>query len=185
MTIVFLDRDGVINENKEDYVRTIDEFIPIPGAIDAIASLSGSGISIAIISNQAGVGRGLIDPDELIRIDNRMMQLIEEGGGNVAGTYYCTHRKEEGCSCRKPETGLLIQACKEIGADNGSKYLVGDAKSDMDAGKSMGCRTVFVLSGRTPVSEMESWNSRPDHVAADLRAAAEWILYDIHHRDRV
>ncbi|MHB1001695.1 MAG: D-glycero-alpha-D-manno-heptose-1,7-bisphosphate 7-phosphatase [Armatimonadota bacterium] len=179
MTIVFLDRDGVINENRKHYVRTADEFTPLPGSLEAIARLSSNGIHVAIISNQAGVGRGLIEIDDLEQINNKMLRLIKENGGQIAGIYYCTHRKDEGCTCRKPETELFSKACEDLSADSACGYLVGDAKSDIDAGRKIGCRTILVLSGRTLPEEVTTWDYRPDHIVQNLSDAVDIILHDL------
>lgn len=176
-TVVFLDRDGVINRNRDgDYVRTPEDFEFLPGALEGLARLKGAGCAVVVVSNQAGVGSGLVSLDELDRIDEKMLAGIEEHGGEVAEICYCTHRKDEGCLCRKPRTGLFDKAALDLGISLQGSFFVGDALSDMQAGFSAGCRTVLVLTGRTSASEVDSWERRPDHVAADLPSAVDWIL---------
>jgi len=176
LIVVFLDRDGVINENRDDYVKTIDEFSFLPGVLEGLAKLKSADITTIVVSNQAGVGRGIIDPAELERIDRSMVQTISEHGGEISAIYYCTHRKDEGCDCRKPNPGLLIRASRELGFDLKQSFFVGDAQSDIEAGYRAGCRTVLVLTGRTSLSEVNDWSVKPDYIAADLLTAVDWIL---------
>lgn len=176
MTVVFMDRDGVINVNRDSYVRTVDEFVFLPGALEGLARLREAGIPVVVVSNQAGVGRGLIDPAELACISDTMCQAVAEHGGEVSGLYYCVHRKDEGCDCRKPGIGLLRQASADMGFSCGDAYFIGDAESDIQAGRTAGCKTIFVLTGRTPACEMENWKCRPDFVAEDLPMAVDYIL---------
>lgn len=176
MTVVLLDRDGVINRNRDDYVKTVDELVFIPGALEGLARLHEAGITTVIVSNQAGVGRGIIDPDELERINEKLLNTIAEHGGEISGIYYCLHRKDELCSCRKPEPGLLQQASKDLGFDLADAYFVGDAESDIECGSRVGCRTVFVLTGRTALDEVDRWQVKPDYIASDLSQAVDWIL---------
>ena len=176
MTVVFLDRDGVINENRDDYVRSVDEFVFLPGALESLARLKEAGIAVVIVSNQAGVGRGLLDPAELDRINRKMCRMIADHGGEISGSYYCIHRKDEGCECRKPEIGLFRKACDEIGLSMEGSFLIGDGESDIEAGHKAGCRTILVLTGRSSADEVESWRWKPDRIASDLPAAVDYIL---------
>lgn len=176
-TVVFLDRDGVINRNRAgDYVRTVDQFEFLPGALEGLALLKRAGCTVIIISNQAGVGKGLMSLEDLEQINDAMLRTISERGGEVAAVRCCTHRKDEGCSCRKPQVGLFTGAARELGISLDGAYLVGDALSDLQAGVNAGCRTVIVLTGRASAAEIESWERKPDHVADDLPSAVEWIL---------
>jgi histidinol-phosphate phosphatase family protein len=175
---VFIDRDGVINVNRPDYVKTVDELVLLPDALNALARLRESGLRSIVISNQAGVGRGLISPRELQRINDRLLGEISAHGGCITRIYYCTHRKEENCSCRKPEIGLLLRAKEELDIDLHRSYLIGDALSDIESGKRAGCRTILVLSGRSGLNEVADWGSQPDHIAGTLADAVDWILND-------
>jgi D-glycero-D-manno-heptose 1,7-bisphosphate phosphatase len=176
LTVVFVDRDGVINVNRHDYVKTVDEFEFVPGALEGLARLKNAGITAVVVSNQAGVGRGLIDPAELERINEKMRRAVVEHGGEIAGIYYCVHRKDEGCDCRKPGIGLLLQASADMDFPLGDAYFIGDAESDVEAGRKAGCQTIFVLTGRTSADQIQTWNCRPDYVADDLPAAVDHIL---------
>jgi len=176
LTVVLLDRDGVINRNRDDYVKTVDEFVFLPGALEGLAKLKEAGITAVVISNQAGVGRGLIEPSVLERISREMLRAVAEHGGEIAGLYYCTHRKDEGCRCRKPEIGLLRKASEDLGFDLADAFLIGDAWSDIEAGHRAGCRTILTLTGKASAEDIETWGGKPEHVAVDLPSAVDWIL---------
>jgi len=176
LTVVFLDRDGVINENRDDYVRTVDEFAFLPGVLEGLAKLKEAGITAIVVSNQAGVGRGLIDPAELERIDQRMLRTVAEHGGEISALYYCMHRRDEGCACRKPQDGLFRRASAELGFDLADAYAIGDAQSDIEAGHRAGCRTILVLTGKSSSGDVESWSCKPEHIARGLSSAVDWIL---------
>ena len=182
MIAVFLDRDGVINENREDYVKSVDEFVFLPGALEAIAKLKKAGVAVVVVSNQAGVGRGLIDLGELDRMNRAMIEAVEEAGGSISALYYCPHRKDEGCGCRKPRPGLFLNAGADLSLDLSNCFLVGDAETDVEAGQRAGCRTVLVLTGRSKAVDVTSWDRKPDHISVDLLDAVEWILIEIGSR---
>jgi D-glycero-D-manno-heptose 1,7-bisphosphate phosphatase len=176
MIVVFVDRDGVINENRDDYVKTEDEMVMLPSALEGLARLKQGGATTIVISNQAGVGRGLISLDDLERINCKLLGAVASSGGEIAATYYCTHNRDEGCECRKPGIGLLSKAAEDFRFDLADAYLVGDANTDIEAGNKAGCKTILVLTGRTSRADLPSWNLMPWRVASDLREAAEWIL---------
>ena len=176
MTVVFLDRDGVINRDRDDYVKNIGEFVFLPGVLEGLAKLKKAGIAAAVVSNQAGVGRGLIGPADLESINRRMLAEVVEHGGEISGSYYCTHRRDEGCGCRKPETGLFREAVADLDIELSDSYLIGDSASDIEAGQKAGCRTILVLTGKSSADEAAAWSSKPTHIASDFQAAVDWIL---------
>lgn len=176
MTVVLLDRDGVINRNRDDYVKNADELAFLPGALEGLAKLKEAGATTVVISNQAGVGRGLIAADDFKRINERIREAVRDHGGEIAGFYYCLHRKDENCECRKPKTGLFLQASSELGFDLHGAFFVGDSESDIEAGRKAGCRTVLVLTGLASAEDVESWSWKPHHIAADLGSAVDHIL---------
>ena len=148
MRTVFLDRDGVINENLNDgYVSKWDEFTFIPKTKEAIAALTDAGWDVIVISNQAGVGKGVMTAQAVESINIRMVQEISRHGGKIKAVYYCPHRPDENCGCRKPKPGLLIQAAQEWGIALSASYLVGDKISDIHAGAQVGCTTILVETG--------------------------------------
>lgn len=146
MKAVFLDRDGVINRNLEGtYVREISDFEFLPGSVEAVHLLAGAGFLPVVVSNQAGVGKGLMSPGQLDHLDRWMREGI--GLQTPIKSYYCTHAPGDGCGCRKPEPGLLLRAAGEMGIDLGRSWLVGDNVTDILAGRRAGCKTVMVLTG--------------------------------------
>src|SRR6266516_2526702 len=147
MSIIFLDRDGVINENRADYVKSWSEFRFLPGSREAIASLTKAGHRIVICTNQAGIARGLIPVETVEDIHRRMLAEIAEFGGVIEKVYYCPHGKDENCGCRKPRPGMLLRARDELGLDLSDAVFIGDSITDIRAGLAVGIRTVLVLTG--------------------------------------
>jgi D-glycero-D-manno-heptose 1,7-bisphosphate phosphatase len=148
MQAIFLDRDGVICENRSDHVKNWDEFRFLPGAKRSLAALSQLGLPIVVVTNQAIVGRNMVPSSVVDDIHQRMVAEIEADGGRIDRVMYCPHRPEDRCGCRKPQSGMLLQAADEMGIDLSGSYLVGDAATDMLAGQRVGCRLFFVLTGR-------------------------------------
>lgn len=173
---VFLDRDGVLNENVPDYVRSLGQWVPIPGALEAAARLSSAGHPIVVVTNQSAIGRGLMSPGEVEEINSEMSRRVVRLGGRLDGVYYCPHRPDEGCRCRKPATGMVEDARRDLDLQAGG-WLVGDAVTDMELGVRCGLRTIMVLTGRG-AEQLGRTDGRtaPLHVAQDLEAAAEIIL---------
>jgi histidinol-phosphate phosphatase family protein len=174
--VVFLDRDGVINRNRDDYVKSVEEFELLPGALDALRLLNESGRQVIVVSNQACVAKGLISEETLAGIDRLMFSLAAEAGGKITATYYCTHHYDDGCDCRKPAPGLIMRASRDLGFDPGEAVFVGDAAGDIQAGQAAGCRTVLVLSGRISAADAAALDPEPDYIATDLDEAARWII---------
>lgn len=145
---VFLDRDGVINENRDDYVKDWTEVRFIPGALEALARLSSLPFSIVLITNQSAIGRGILTLEQVESIHRRLVTEIQVHGGRIDGVYYCPHHPDAGCDCRKPQPGLLYRAARELELDLARSYLIGDAISDVEAALAAGCRPILVLTGR-------------------------------------
>jgi D-glycero-D-manno-heptose 1,7-bisphosphate phosphatase len=179
---VFLDRDGVINYNREDYVKSPEEFVFLPRSAAAAARLTRAGWALFVISNQAGVGKGLLTDEALAAITRKMLDGLAAAGACVQGVYYCPHLPDGGCDCRKPAPGLLRRAAREHGLDLARTFFVGDDRRDVAAGAAAGVRTLLVLSGKTSRAEADALAGEtgtafePAYVAADLSAAADWIL---------
>ena len=181
MKVVFLDRDGVINEfpGHGKYVTKVKDFRFLPRVLRAIRMLTETGHTIFVVSNQAGVGRGFFSQDKLDRITNRMLTDIERAGGRIRKVYYCTHRPDAGCTCRKPGIGSVDKAFQTLNRTMRSAknaFFVGDTKADVETGYNAGCRTIFVLSGRENRRYMRQWIIKPDYIAKDLLEATKIIL---------
>lgn len=148
MNAIFLDRDGVICQNRPDHVKSWDEFRFIPGVKNSLAALSKLDLPIIVVTNQAIIGRGIVPASVVEDIHQRMVSEIAAYGGRIDRVITCPHRPEDKCSCRKPEPGMLLQAAAEMDIDLSRSYLVGDATTDLVAGQQVGCHTFLVLTGR-------------------------------------
>jgi D-glycero-D-manno-heptose 1,7-bisphosphate phosphatase len=148
MALLILDRDGVINEDSDTYIRSLEEWKPIPGSIEAIAELSRAGFRIAVATNQSGLSRGYFTLDTLEEIHAKLCQLVEEEGGSIAGIFYCPHLPDEGCNCRKPATGLIDAIEEELEESAVGAYFIGDSLKDLQAAHSHGCQPLLVKTGK-------------------------------------
>lgn len=144
---IILDRDGVINHDSPDYIRTPEQWQPIEGSIEAIAALGAAGFMPVVVSNQSGVGRGLLTAAVLQRIHARMSEAVAAAGGRLGGIYHCPHTPEEGCRCRKPAPGLVRQMERELGYCAQGAPLIGDKESDLDLARRVGARPILVCTG--------------------------------------
>ena len=182
MSTIFLDRDGVINENRPDYVKSWSEFHFLPGSREAIVRLTQAGHRIVVCTNQACVARGIISAEVVHEIHRKMVDSISEIGGKIEKVYFCPHGKEEDCACRKPRPGMLLQARDELGIDMHDAVFIGDSITDIHAGLAAGVRTMLVLSGlgleqfRVHHHEVDG----PFYISIDLMHAAELILQGLH-----
>lgn len=175
--IVFLDRDGVINEfpGMGNYVTSWEVFRFLPNSIKAIALLTKLGCELDVISNQGCVARGFITREELKRLTDNMLKQIEKKKGKVNAVYYCYHQTSDNCECKKPKIKLFLDALGGRKVDLSETYFIGDTQEDMMAGKTLGCRTILVLSGKTKAEDLKNFEPKPDLVKTDLWAAAQWI----------
>ncbi len=146
--LVVLDRDGVINEDSDAYIKSVAEWRPIPGSLEAIAALTRAGYSVAVVTNQSGVGRGLLSEDTLAAIHEHMLSRVRAVGGEVAGIFYCPHTPEAGCDCRKPKPGLFKALERKLGVSVRGVAYVGDKPSDVEAARAAGARPILVRTGR-------------------------------------
>ncbi len=181
MKNIFLDRDGVINKYPGDglYVTSLRKFRFLPGAKKAIALLSENGFRIFVASNQAGVGKGTYSQKTLDAITTKMLEDIEQVGGKIEKVYYCTHRKEAGCACRKPKSGLLKQAAREFKFDLKKSYFIGDTIRDVLTAHAAGAKSILIFSGKEKLANQKNWEAKPDYVFKDLLAAAKFLIKEI------
>lgn len=178
---IFVDRDGVINRNRQDYVKSWAEFEFLPGAIEGLRRLSELGWPIIVVSNQSAVGRGVVEPQVVEEIHARMVAAIRRAGGRVDDVLYCPHAPEEHCDCRKPQAGLFHQAAERHNIDLSRSYMIGDAACDVEAARAAGCKPVVVRSGRwaEQAAELRAYLLDIQHVAAGLAEGADWIIQQI------
>ncbi len=145
--LIILDRDGVINQDSADYVKSADEWIPLPGSIEAIAALKERGYRVAIATNQSGIGRGLYDDSALKAMHDKLARLLVPLGATIDIITYCPHTPEDACDCRKPKPGLLLQIGAALGLPLDNVWVVGDSLRDLQAAQSVNAQPVLVLTG--------------------------------------
>jgi D-glycero-D-manno-heptose 1,7-bisphosphate phosphatase len=148
MKYVLLDRDGVINHDSEDYIKSLEEWIPIEGSLEAIALLNKNGFKVAVISNQSGIARGYYSLETLNAMHDKMQRLLAEKGGCIEAIYFCPHAPNAGCDCRKPKTGLLKQFSREKNTPLEAIYFVGDSLSDIKAAQAVAAKPLLVKTGK-------------------------------------
>jgi D-glycero-D-manno-heptose 1,7-bisphosphate phosphatase len=145
--LVVLDRDGVINQDSREFVKSADEWLPLPGSIDAIAALSQAGFAVAVATNQSGLARGLVDEAALWAMHQKLRKLVAAAGGCVNQIVYCPHGPDDGCDCRKPRPGLLQQIGAHFEHDMAGVPVVGDSLRDLKAAQAIGARPILVRTG--------------------------------------
>lgn len=163
---IFLDRDGVLIENRSNYVRDWSDVKIYPEAISALSHSAIKNYKIVIVTNQSAVGRGIISLETANEINSRLVNLIHRHGGQVDGVYMCPHKPDDDCFCRKPRPGLLLQAAKEMSLDLQSSWMIGDAWSDVLAGQSAGVQQAILL--KTGRGEVQLLQSRPESITNHL-----------------
>lgn len=146
--LIILDRDGVINHDSDEYIKSEEEWFPLAGSIEAISNLSQAGFTVCVATNQSGLGRGLYDEFALARMHELMCNLVEDAGGHIDGIFYCPHTPDAGCHCRKPATGLLEQIEEQFGTSVSGSWFVGDTEKDIDAALAKSCKPILVLTGK-------------------------------------
>jgi D-glycero-D-manno-heptose 1,7-bisphosphate phosphatase len=152
---VFLDRDGVVIENRPDYVRSWQDVSLLPDAAEALHRIGDAGYKIVLVTNQASVGRGLLSLEEAVGINRQLVETLQRSGIEIDGVFLCPHRPEDACDCRKPAPGLILQAAAALGLDLAASLLVGDAVSDLQAGLAAGVgRVALVRTGRGHEQEL-------------------------------
>lgn len=147
---MLLDRDGVINRDSDQYIKSVDEWVPLPGSLEAIADLTRAGFTVVVITNQSGIGRSLLDVATLERVHSAMCRAVESAGGRIDGIYYCPHLPDDGCDCRKPRPGLLLRAAQDYGVSLSGVPFIGDKASDVDAARAAGAVPVLVGPAEYP-----------------------------------
>ena len=183
--IVVLGRDGVLNQFREAHVAAPEEWTPIPGALEAVARINHAGWHTVVATNQAGIGRGMIDMAAVNSVHSRMNQMLLAQGARVDAVFFCPHTPEDGCDCRKPKPGLLREIGRRYGADLSQVSVVGDTLRDLQAAQAAGCEPHLVLSGRAAGLSAEALQAIVSqvpgtHVHADLGAFADHLLRRAH-----
>ncbi|NML15329.1 D-glycero-beta-D-manno-heptose 1,7-bisphosphate 7-phosphatase [Azohydromonas caseinilytica] len=179
--LVILGRDGVLNQYREDHVKEPSEWVPVPGALEALARLNHAGWHVVIATNQAGIGRGMIDMTSLNAVHAHMMKLLAQQGGRIDAVFLCPHTPEDHCDCRKPLPGLMLDIGRRYGADLTQVPLVGDTARDMLAARAAGCQPHLLRSGRGASlddAQLQQLLAQVPglQVHADLSAFADYLL---------
>ncbi|HAW49432.1 TPA: D-glycero-beta-D-manno-heptose-1,7-bisphosphate 7-phosphatase [bacterium] len=175
---VFIDRDGVINEELYDYVKKKEDFRLLPNVGKAIRLLNENNVLAIMISNQAGIGKGLYSEDTMEEINSLMKEKLANEGAYLDAIYYCPHHPDNGCFCRKPEPGMLEKAAHNFNLDLKNCIMIGDRIQDIEAGKRIGCKTILVLTGygKKMLENKENWQYEPDFITDNLYEAVNLIL---------
>lgn len=190
MKLVIIDRDGTINEDRDDYVKSVDEWVPIPGSLEAIARLNHAGWQVVVATNQSGLGRGLFDMAALNAMHARLHHAVARLGGRIEAVFFCPHTPDDGCDCRKPQPGLFHAIAQRFGVNLAGVPMVGDMPRDLLAGASVGCLPHLLRTGQgaalTP-GEIAKLGARLPglRVHADLAAFAEALIAQEQHNGQL
>lgn len=171
---VLLDRDGTVNIDRH-YIADPELVELFPGVGAALRELSGNGFGLAVVTNQSGIARGKITPDQLEQVHARLGAVLAAEGVTLDGIYVCPHGPNDGCDCRKPLPGLIVRAARELGFDPAESFVIGDKGIDIDLGRNVGATTILVRTGYGAETERDRL-AEPDQTVDDLPAAARWIL---------
>lgn len=176
MKLVILDRDGVINFDSPHFIKSPDEWKPIPGSLEAIALLNQSGFRVALATNQSGIGRGLFDMATLNAIHDKMYRALAQFGGRIDALFYCPHSAEANCACRKPKSGMIEDIARRFAIDLKTVYSVGDSLRDLQASAALGAQSILVLTGKGTKTQEEGGLPEGTWVCTDLSEAVQRII---------
>jgi D-glycero-D-manno-heptose 1,7-bisphosphate phosphatase len=173
--LVSLDRDGTINLDSEDYIKSPAEWTPIPGSLDAIARLIQADYRVVVATNQSGIGRGLFDTQALFAIHDKLQRALGQVGGRIDAFFFCPHKADDNCRCRKPQPGMLLEVARRFNVSLEDVFMVGDSRKDLEAAAAAGARPVLVLTGNGAKTEKEGKLPRGTAVYPDLAAFARQL----------
>lgn len=176
MKLAILDRDGVINFDSDNYIKSPAEWRPIPGSIEAIARLNQHGYRIAVASNQSGIGRGLFDMATLNAINDKMMEMVFRQGGRIDAVFFCPHTPTEECNCRKPRTGMFEEIANRFHAELKGVPCIGDSLKDMQAADAVGAQPILVLTGKGAKTREDGGLPRKTLFFEDLAEASRHLI---------
>ena len=182
VSLVILDRDGVINYDSDDYIKSPDEWQPLPGSLEAIARLCRADYTVVVATNQAGVGRGLFSLEMLTCIHRKMASSIRDKGGRLDSVFFCPHSPADQCGCRKPKPGMLLEISDRLGIGLSGVPVVGDSLRDLEAAEAAGAMPVLVKTGRGRLTQEKLSQGELFHtlgqtpVYADLAAFTDAVL---------
>ena len=174
--LIVLDRDGVVNRDSEQYIKSPDEWKPIPGSLEAIARLNHAGYRVVIATNQSGIGRGLFEMSTLIAIHDKMHKALAQVGGRIDAIFYCPHSGDSQCECRKPRTGMLKEIGLRFGVDMAGVPCIGDSLRDLEAAEAVGAQPILVLTGKGEKTLRQGQYPQDTVIFPDLAFAASALL---------
>ena len=175
MKLVILDRDGTINHDSDHYIKSLDEWRPIKGSLEAIARLTQAGYRVVVATNQSGIARGLFTTRTLFEIHDALQRAAAQAGGRIDAFFFCPHADAAGCECRKPKPGMLLEVARRFNVSLGDTHMVGDSLKDVQAAVAAGARPVLVLTGKGAKTQAEGNLPRGTQVFPDLAAFAEHL----------
>ena len=175
--LVILDRDGTINADRDDYVKSADEFEPLPGALEAIAQLNHAGVHVAVATNQSGIARGLFDMEALNAINTKMHKAVTQAGGRIEAVFYCLDSAESNSPCRKPSPGMLLAMAERFNTSLQGTPAIGDSLRDLQAANAVGAQPYLVLTGKGRKTRKQGGLPEGTLVYADLAAVARDLLH--------
>lgn len=176
MKLVILDRDGVINFDSAQFIKSPEEWIPIPGSLEAIAMLNQAGFRVALATNQSGIERGLFDMATLNAIHDKMHRALAQYGGRIDALFYCPHTADSHCNCRKPKSGMLEEISRRFSTDLDGVPSVGDSLRDLQAGLALGAQPILVRTGKGEKTLAEGGLPENTWICADLMDAVQRII---------
>jgi D-glycero-D-manno-heptose 1,7-bisphosphate phosphatase len=176
LKLAILDRDGVINHDSDQYIKSPAEWRPIPGSIEAIARLNQNGYRIAVATNQSGIGRGLFDMATLNAINDKMMELVFRQGGRIDALFFCPHTAVEDCNCRKPRTGMLEEIAARFHTELKDVPFVGDSLKDLQAAESVEAQPILVLTGKGAKTRRDAGMPKKTLVFENLAEASRHLI---------
>jgi len=175
MKLVILDRDGTINHDSEHHVKSVDEWRPIKGSLEAIARLSQAGYRVVVATNQSGIARGLLSTRTLFEIHDALQRAVSQLGGRVDAFFFCPHAADSSCECRKPQPGMPLEVARRFNVALKDVHMVGDARRDLEAAAAAGARPVLVLTGKGRKTQADGELPPRTQVFPDLAAFAEHL----------
>jgi D-glycero-D-manno-heptose 1,7-bisphosphate phosphatase len=175
MKLVILDRDGTINRDSDDYIKSPAEWTPIPGSLEAIARLIQADYRVVVATNQSGIGQGLFDTQALFAIHDKLQRALGQVGGRIDAFFFCPHKADDNCRCRKPQPGMLLEVARRFNVAIEDVSMVGDSRKDVEAAAAAGARPVLVLTGNGAKTQAEGNLPRGTAVHADLAAFARQL----------
>ncbi len=174
--LIILDRDGVINFESKDFIKSPEEFTPIPGSLEAISKLNQAGFIVCVATNQSGVGRGLFTEETLSHIHDKMRKLLGDVGGKIDDILYCPHLPDANCTCRKPLPGMIQELLTKFQVSPENTYVIGDSLRDLQAGQAAGCKVILVKTGNGKRTLSENTELNQGLVFENLDQTVQYLL---------